>query len=178
MSWDPLLALTARCCLALLLLAAGIHKGSNLGGVRNTLTGYRTVPAGFEGPLTWAVIAIEVSVGACLLVPSTSRLASLVASGVFGVYGAVMVLSYVSGHRVMDCGCSFQHAGTPLSGLHPLRNALLVIVGVVGFEPISGRALSWVDGVQVGAAVASLSLVYLSVDSLLSHHLKLSIQEA
>jgi uncharacterized membrane protein YphA (DoxX/SURF4 family) len=164
--------------LALLLLAAGLHKSTNLGRVRSALAGYRAVPFAFAKPIPWVVIAVEVTVGVTLMVPSTSHLASLAAAGVFAAYFAVMGLSWLLSHRVVDCGCSFHDKEVPLSGAHLIRNALLLIMAVVGFEPITERAVSWADSVQIGAAVAFLALLYLAEEDLLSHRRSVAIREA
>jgi uncharacterized membrane protein YphA (DoxX/SURF4 family) len=178
MNFDPLIVLTARYFLALLLLAAGLHKSADLDKVRGAIAAYRAVPSGLEKPAVWLVIGVEVAVGAALIVPSTSRSASLVAAGVFAVYFTVMSLNWLRGDRDVDCGCSFYHGDASLSGAHLVRNVLLVMLGVAGFQSDAGRAISWVDGVQIAAAVASLALIYLSADALLAHRGSTARREA
>jgi len=168
MSLDPLFLLTLRYFLALLLLSAGLHKSANLGRVREAIGAYCTLLIGFEARVAWLVIGVELIIGGALFVPSAAQLAVLAAAGVFAVYFAVMALSWVRGHREVKCGCSFQHTETSLSGAHLVRNVLLVILAIVGSVAGSRREVSWVDGVQIAAAVACLSLLYLSADALLA----------
>jgi uncharacterized membrane protein YphA (DoxX/SURF4 family) len=169
MNFDPLIVLTARYFLALLLLAAGLHKSADLDKVTDAIAAYRAIPRGFEKLAAWLVIGIEIAAGAALIIPSTSRSASVVAACVFAVYFALMSLNWLRGDRDVDCGCSFYHGEASLSGFHLVRKVLLVLLGVAGFQSDSGRAVSWVDGVQIAAAVASLAFIYLSADALLAH---------
>jgi Methylamine utilisation protein MauE len=178
MSLDPFLVLTARYFLALLLLAAGLHKRAHMGSVTAAIAAYRVVPVVFEKPVAWLLIGVELHVATALMVPSASRLASLAAAGVFAVYFAVMGLSLVRDGREVECGCSFHHSDASLSASHLVRNLLLMIVAVAGSRRDSGRAVGWVDGVQIAAAVVCLALLYLSADALLAHPGSTAAREA
>lgn len=170
MSLDPVLILTAQYLSALLLLAAGLHKGADRRRVKAVIAAYRVVPGSFERPVMWLVIGVEITVGAALMIPVTRQSASLAAATVFTVYFAVMALSLVRGRRKVDCGCSLSRRATPLSALHLIRNGFLVTMALAACGPESGRALSWFDGLQITGAVVSVALIYLSADSLLADH--------
>lgn len=169
MMLDPFVTLTAQFFLALLLFAAGVHKGADLSRLVAAISAYRMLPAHFERSVAWLVIATELTIGAALLVPSTREAAASAAAGVFAAYLVVVGLSLVRGHRNVDCGCSFHGRVAPLSGAHLVRNGVLVMLAVLASMPDSGRIVVWLDGVQITAAVLCLALIYLSLDSLLAH---------
>jgi hypothetical protein len=164
---DPLLTRTVQLFLAILLIAAALHKSADPGRMRAAISAYRVVPVSSEDPVAWLVIGLEMAVGAALLVPILSKSASLAAAGVFAVYFALMSLSLVRGDREMNCGCSFSRQPARLSSSQLVRNSVLVMLAVVAWMPDSGRVVGWIDGLQIAAAASCLTLIYLSVDSLL-----------
>lgn len=173
-----MLLLTARYSLALLLLAAGLHKSVNAGSFREAIAAYCPVLIRYEMPVSLLVVGVEVTVGAALMIPNLSRLASLAAATVFGVYLTAMGLSWLRGDREVECGCSFHDSKAPLSGSHLVRNGLLALSAAVASGPGSGRAVSFVDGLQITTAVACLAIIYLSVDALLAHPENVAGREA
>jgi hypothetical protein len=167
MTLDPLLVLTTQYFVAVLFLMAGLHKYANLGRVGDVIAAYRVVPAGLHTAAAWLVIGIELIIAVALVVPPTSRMASLAAATVFVVYFSVMGLRLFRGDRKVDCGCSFHPSGASLSSGHLIRNLLLTLCAVVG-AVAPRRAIGWEDGAQIVSAVASLTLLYLSTDALLA----------
>jgi uncharacterized membrane protein YphA (DoxX/SURF4 family) len=163
---------------ALLLLIAGVHKAADPGRVHAAIAAYRIVPASIEQPVMWLVIGIEITVGAALMIPVTRQSASLAAATVFAVYFAVMASSLVRGHRRVDCGCSLNRRETPLSGFHLIRNGLLVAIALVASGSDVGGAVSWLDAVQITAAVVSLALIYMSADLLMANQANVARREA
>lgn len=178
MMLDPSLTLTAQFFLALLLLVAGLHKHADLNRIMAAVSAYRVVPGYFTKPVAWLVIAIELTVGTALVIPRTRESASFAAAGVFVVYFVVMSLGLIRGHREIDCGCSLYGREVPLSGAHLIRNGVLVLVAIMASMSDLPRAVGWVDGVQITAAVFCLGMIYLSADSLLANGANVESLEA
>jgi uncharacterized membrane protein YphA (DoxX/SURF4 family) len=168
MSADPVFLLTTRWSLASLLLGAGLHKSLHQERTRAAITAYFRVPHPLQQWTTWLVVTVEMTIGAALITPSTSRLASAGAAILFAAYFGIMALNMARGHRRVDCGCSFQRSEAPLSGAHLARNALLVTLAIAASVLHSGRTVGWIDGLQIAAAVACAALLYLSADALLA----------
>jgi len=174
MSSDPVFVLTARYFVALLLVAAGVHKVCDPRGIRDALASYRIVPPGYEGPVACAAIGAEIAVGVTLVFAS---FASLLAAGVFAFYLVTMAVALMRNRGVAQCGCSFHRGANALSGSHVIRTLLLTILALAGSASASGRTLDWVDQIQIAAAVTFLALLYLIVDALLARPATIKARE-
>jgi hypothetical protein len=166
---DPFITLTAQYCLALLMFAGGMHKSADVGRFAVAISAYRIVPACLERPVAMLLITIEVVLGASLVVPRAKEHAALVTACLLALYFVAIAVNILGGRRQLNCACSFHGRATPVSGFHLLRNAILILLAVVGSMPHSSRIVCWVDGVQITASVLCLALIYLSADSLLAN---------
>ena len=162
MTVDPLLTHAIRYFLALLLLAAGLHKCADIDRALSVITAYRVVPARFARPLMWLVIVFESMIGTALLFPRAAAAGALAAAGLLMLYFAVLSRALL-GRQSIDCGCSLTKHSTRLSVPVLIRNAVLVALAMIASAPSSGRMLTPLDIAQILAAVLALSLVYLTV---------------
>ena len=164
-----MVVLTIHYFLALLLLASGLHKARDWERIHGVITAYQVVPVVLERTMLWLVIGVEIATGAGLALGVKSRIPSFGAAIVFAAYFAVIALNLLRGRRGVDCGCSFSRRTTPLSGLHLVRGALLLMLAVVGASVELKTTIGWPNALQIAAAVVCLALIYLSADTLLGY---------
>lgn len=164
---DPALQITLRGFLALLFFWAVSHKVHDLTRFRSALAAYNLVPSRFVNPVTALIVLAEVWVVVGLSIRSLVTWAALAAISLLFVYTAAISINLLRGRREIDCGC----AGTgerPLSLRLVARNAVLVGLSALCALPSGTRALLWIDAVTSIAAVATLGLLYVATDTLLS----------
>jgi hypothetical protein len=159
---DPLIALTAACCIAALLLHAAWAKLGDRDLFHQHLAAYGT-PEALQPALVWALPLVEAAAALGLVTPWRG-LAALAAAGLLALYGAAMAWHLAHG-RVLDCGCG----GEPLrlSIALVLRNAVLVLIALVAALPTEPRALGLADGAVAAAAVALSALLLAAFNQLL-----------
>ena len=95
--------------------------------------------------------------------------AGLVGLTLAAVFAAVLLLSLYSfaiwqnltpDGRQIDCGCFASSAKVPLSGWLVARNVVLMLAACVLVMPNPARALIWVDGLTVLAALFTLWVLW------------------
>jgi len=72
------------------------------------------------------------------------------------------------GRRHIDCGCAGPAARRPISGWLVARNATVAAAALGGLIPASPRPFSWVDGITVAGATATLAALYASLDRIVA----------
>lgn len=175
---DPFITMTAQYCVALVMLAGGLHKVADIGRFAEVISAYRIIPGCLERPVVVLLIGIELGIGTALIVPRVREQAAWGAACLLGLYFAAIALNILRGRRQLDCGCSFHGRAAGLSGSHLVRNVLLVLLAVVASIAESGRIVGLLDRVQITAAVLCLTLIYLSTDSLLANRADVASLEA
>jgi hypothetical protein len=156
-SLDPVLVATLRGSLALLFVAAALHKLRDRSAFRAALAGYGLLPEAWVAPAAALLAAAELAVAAGLLVPALGRLASLAAAGLLALYAGAMLAALAAGRRGIDCGCAGPAGARPLGPMHVARNALLVAASLAASLPAAARPVAWLDAVTVAGAMASLA---------------------
>ena len=174
LSVDPAVQFTLRIALSLLFAWAGGHKVRDVAGFRSALASYELLPAGWIGPCTVGLIAMEISVAIGLWLPGCAVIVGLAAAGLFALYALAIVINLVRGRRDIDCGCAGVAGDQPLSGGLVSRNAVLVIVALVITLPAVPRPLTWLDAITISAGVSVLALLYAAVDGLLANAPKIA----
>lgn len=168
---DPLFTTTTTNFLAVLFLLTGMHKLSNVTQFKAAITAYQLIPDGLINATASILLVGELGIALMLLVTSTKQCAAISALLVLGVYFSVMAINISRGGKDIQCGCSVLTRETLLSYWHLARNAILMGLTVLILIPEADRALNWLDIVQIAAGVISLSILYLSVDALLSNRI-------
>lgn len=176
---DPLLLRIISLGFASLFLLAAAHKLGDRAHFRASFLAYEVVPPALSGLLVRLIPLLELAVGI-----------GYFGYGLFGIgfmpiplIGAALLTSYTTaiginllrGRNYIDCGCSFSRGDTAASvrgaqqiswGLM-LRNALLIILALVGALPAGTRPLHLVDGLSLMMAMISLVLIYGAFNQLL-----------
>jgi len=165
---DPVIDTALRTGLSVLFLAAAVHKLRDLARFRATLAEYhllspRLVPLG-----ALVLVVTELGLAVTLVAPPLRRAALLAAAGLLSIYGGAMAVNLARGRRHIDCGCAGPATRRPIGGVLVTRNAVLAAAALGGLVPVSPRPLSWVDGITVLGATATLAALYAAVDRLLA----------
>ena len=166
---DPLFSTTIAGFLALLFLLTGIHKLSDTVRFKASILAYHLVPEGLITIIAPILIVSELSIGIMLLIALTKPWASVSALLILGLYLSVMVINLHRGRTNIQCGCSVLSQEALLSYWHLLRNTLLMGLTVLLLIPETGRTLKWLDMTQVISGVISLSVLYFSIETLVSN---------
>lgn len=152
---DPLLVWIAASWLALLLAHAGLSKLLDRSLWLQQLSAYR-LPSAWLAPLAWALPLSEAALALALLSPLRPWAAAGAASLLL-VYAAAMAWQIAHGHSP-DCGCGGQPL--PVSAWLVLRNGLLLLPAALAALPAHSRALQWMDGAVLAAALLLGALLW------------------
>jgi hypothetical protein len=163
---DPVVDVTLRGALALLLLGAAVHKLHDLHAFRRVLHAYGLVPEPLLPATATAVALVESCVAALLCTPALRTTGLAAAAGLLVVYAAAIALALARGRRHIDCGCS--RTPQELSAWLVGRNVALALLALAALLPVRPRALVWVDALTIAAAVTALALLYAAADRLLA----------
>ncbi|TDV56244.1 MauE/DoxX family redox-associated membrane protein [Actinophytocola oryzae] len=125
----------------------------------------RLVPAfrGLAGPLSVAVVGVEVTTAVLLAVPATARVGLVLALALLGAF-TVAVAAALRRGETASCNC-FGRSTTPMGARHLVRNALLLAVAGIGL--LGGRGGAEVPGLALaGASAVVLAVLVLNLDAL------------
>jgi len=166
---DPLPVLVARGALALLFAFAARHKLRDIDAFRRALEGYELLPSLWAVPAGALLIAGELGIAVGLCLPRVAPAASVAAALLLGLYGWAIAINLRRGRRDLDCGCGGPARRQTISAWLVWRNGLLAVVALAAALPPSSRALTWLDGGTLLAAVGALALLYAAADGLLAN---------
>ena len=165
---DPVWSLTLRAGLALLLVSAAAAKLRDLGGFTAALAGYRLLPASLVRPVAIAFVTAELALALGLWLPALRASCALGIALLLFLYGLAIAINLARGRRDIDCGCGGPLGRQTLSEALVLRNALLVGAALAAALPVEPRALGWLDGWTLVAAVAAAVVLYVAANTLLA----------
>jgi len=163
---DPVVHLTLRACLALLLGVAAWHKLADLARFRAVLAGYDVMPVGLVAVAAPLVVLVEVFIA--LGIGAGFAKAALAAAVLLAGYAALIKWSIGRGRAGIDCGCMGPSSRMPLSPLLVARNLIVAFAALVATLPPAPRALGAADAASVAAAVAVLTLLWAASERLLA----------
>lgn len=166
--WDPTLAIIGRGALALLFVVAGTHKLRDLSGFRAAVRRYDIIPSAWGGQAAFGLAALELIVGAGLVLPVIGRFFALGAGCILALYTLAVSIALYRGRRI-DCGCGGPAGRLTVSNGLVARNVMLVLVAVLCMLPAGNRVLTWLDGVTVAAGISALALLYVAADTALAN---------
>ena len=166
---DPVPRALLRAGLALLLLSAAVHKLRDARGFRAVLADYRLLPERLVPALAVALIGLECTVGASLLVPAAGPAPALAAAALLSVYAGAIAVNLARGRRHVSCGCAGPAGAQTLHEGLVARNGLLVLAALLAAGAAAPRPLVWVDAVTLTGGVALLALVYVAADVALAN---------
>ena len=163
---DPVVDVTLRAVLALLLAGAARHKLRDPARFRATLAAYRLVPAALSGGIAAALIGVELGVAGALLVPALRGPAGVAAALLLSLYAGAVAINLARGRRDLDCGCAGPALRRPIDGWLVARNVVLATAALAGLVPLRPRSLVWVDALSVVGATAVLAACYTALERL------------
>ncbi len=176
---DPVVAIVARAALAVLLLAAGLHKLRAPHRFREAAVGY--LPGLRRWPRLGEVARIATAAGEILLAGAlalaavrpgredVAMAAGTAAAGLLGLYAVLIAQALGAGRGGFDCGCGGlaarrQTVGWPLVA----RNLLLAGAAGVAAAPAATRPLSVFDALTAALALAATALLYAAAETALA----------
>ncbi len=166
LSVDPALAIALRAGLALLLVAAALHKLRDLAAFRAALAGYRLLPERALGAAAAAFALAELGAAGALVLGERGGEA---AACLFALYSCAIGVNLLRGRREIDCGCFGPALRQPLSGALVARNAPLIALAGVCALPVRARALVPLDAFTIAALIVFGALVWGGVNGLLAN---------
>jgi hypothetical protein len=165
---DPVVELSICAGLALLFAVAAWHKASDQARFAGVLRAYEVLPSWLALPATRLVPMLEASIAMGLLYAPTRRAAALAAVTLLVAYTMAISLNLVRGRREIDCGCFAASSRVPLSNWLVLRNVVVIASACTLLLPVRARALIWVDGLTIAAALITAAVLW-TVAQRLSH---------
>src|ERR1700751_12133 len=169
---DPAVGALLSGAFALVFLGAALHKWRDLASFAEVVRAYRVLPAGW-GWVARLVPALELAVGAALLLAPTRAVAAAGGAVLLATYAAAMALNLSRGRRALSCGCGGPNDKRPIAPWMVWRNFTLAALLGVTWLPWSARPMSAADALTVGAGTAVAAFLYLSLDTLLGRTLPL-----
>jgi uncharacterized membrane protein YphA (DoxX/SURF4 family) len=157
---DPVISLTIRLALALLFTAAAWHKLSNHVRFVATVRAYRLLPEWLLSLAAWLFPAVELGIAIGLLYPPATEATVFAAVLLLSLYSFAIWQNLTPDGRQIDCGCFASSAKVPPSGWLVARNVVLMLATCVLVMPNRARALIWVDGLTVFAALFTLWVLW------------------
>jgi uncharacterized membrane protein YphA (DoxX/SURF4 family) len=143
--------------LALLLLAAAVHKAIRWPQTRRVVRDFAGIPRSASSVAALAAAVGETLAGVLLFVPAYRAAGAALAALLWGAYSILIVRAIVEGRRDVDCGCSFGPNQRPLGVFQVARNAMLVILALLVAVSAAGGGVP-VAASQILAACALLAL--------------------
>lgn len=164
---DPVPAAILSLCLAVLWLAAGLHKLADLQAFAGALQAYDIAPRALLVLLGPMLPVLELALAAGLLNAVTRPAAGVLGALLLLGYAAAMALNLRRGRRDLDCGCMGFGTRSRISSTLVWRNALAALASLcAGLLPRASRASGWMDTWTIIAAVMVIVLLYLALEGL------------
>ena len=170
---DPVLARACGAAIAVVLLTGAWQKLRDLAVFEASVDLYRLLPDSLVPLFARGFPVLEALAGTALLFDSTRALGLLLSVAVLGVATGGVVLNLLRGHTNIDCGCGGADGHTTLSWALPARNAVLLLIAVLGGQDGSGRALMWIDYLSVAGGTLALVGLYATANQLMANHPRL-----
>ncbi len=170
---DPVLARACGAAIAVVLLTGAWQKLRDMAVFEASVDLYRLLPDGLVPLFARGFPLLEALAGTALLFDSTRASGLLLSVAVLGVATGGVVLNLLRGHTNIDCGCGGADGHTTLSWALPARNAVLLLVAVLGGQDGSGRALMWIDYLSVAGGTLALVGLYATANQLMANHPRL-----
>ena len=163
---DPAFAALAVLLLAAVFGAAALAKLRDLDVFQGVVEQYRLLPAVLVEPFVRILPVVELGAALALLLPATRALAAATLIALLVVFAAAMAINLARGRSDIDCGCFIGVQKQRISWALVVRNLVLAGFGLMLLVEGTGRSLEVIDWVTIGAAAASLLLLYESIGQL------------
>lgn len=170
MMLDPAVGFLVTATLALLFCSASLHKLRDLKRFEEIFSAYSVATVVSRLRLSWVVPVLELAVAVGLLFNATRLFAAVVGAVLLLVYAAAIGVNLKRGRRDLACGCGGPNDRSPIAPWMVGRNtALAVLLLGCAWLPWTSRPLVFTDAVTVVFGLATLAIVYLCVDQMMSY---------
>jgi hypothetical protein len=166
---DPVISLSLRAFLAVVLAVAAVHKLRDLRVFHAAVAGYDLLPPRAVALAAPLLAGAELALAAGLLVRPHAAPPALGAAVLLLVYAGAILVNLRRGRRDIDCGCAGPGRRRPLGAGLVARNGVLAAAALAAALPAAGRAPTWLDVSTIAFAAAALALLYMAVDGLLAN---------
>ena len=163
---DPAFASLAVLLLAVVFGAAALAKLRDLDMFQGVVEQYRLLPVVLVPPFARMLPLVELVAALGLLLPATRAPAAVTLIGLLLLFAAAMAINLARGRSDIDCGCFLAVRKQRISWPLVMRNLVLAGFGVMLLGEGTGRPLAALDWVTIGAAAASLLLLYEAIGRL------------
>jgi hypothetical protein len=163
---DPAFAALAVLLLAVVFGAAALAKLKDLDAFEGVVAQYRLLPAVLVRPFVRILPGVELGATLALLLPATRAFGAATLVGLLVLFAGAMAINLGRGRSDIDCGCFVGVHKQRISWALVVRNLVLAGFGLTLLAEGTGRPLAVLDGVTIGAAAASLLLLYESIGQL------------
>lgn len=166
---DPIARLIITLCLAVLFIAAALHKVRGRRVFADQLAAYGLLPQRLLGPAAFLLPGVEIALAACLLVPALTTRALYGSAALLAVYALAMGFALLRGRANIDCGCSGASGATSISNALIARNLFIVVAATLAATTATARALSLPDYGLVVLGVATFCVLYAAANQLMAN---------
>ena len=169
MMLDPAVGLLLTATIALLFGSASVHKLRDLTRFDEIFAAYGVATFVSRLRLSWVVPVLELAVAVGLLFDTTRPFAAGLGVILLLGYAAAIAVNLQRGRRDLACGCGGPNDRSPIAPWMVGRNVAFALMLGCMWVPWTSRPLSFTDAVTVVFGLATLALVYLSIDQLMSY---------
>ena len=168
---DPAVGLLVTVTIALLFSSASVHKLRDLNRFDEIFAAYGVLTFVSRWKLAWVVPVLELAIAVGLLFDTTRMSAAGVGAALLLVYAAAIGVNLERGRRDLACGCGGPNDRSPIAPWMVGRNSALAgcCCWAPAWVPWTSRTLVFTDAVTVVLGLATLVLVYLCVDQMMSY---------
>jgi hypothetical protein len=164
---DPAVGTLLALLFALLFAGAALHKARAPRQFADVLAAYRVLPAAAVRAAA-LVPLLELTVALGLLVPAVRPGAAVAGALLLLLYAAAIAVNLRRGRLELACGCGGADERRPIAAWMVVRNLLLALLLGSLVLPWQVRPLAAADLVTVVGGLAVASLLYASLERLLS----------
>jgi len=166
---DPVLALTAACTVAGIMIASAIPKLRGLAYFEEIVVEYRILPEALARLLGRALPWIELLAALGLISPISRMPAAQILGALVIGFGCAIAVNLLRGHTRIDCGCGVTEGISELNWLMLGRNVFLLTLLVISVSASKARVLILMDALTVVIGSVSLIGLYMTADYLLAN---------
>lgn len=178
LSLDPVIQFGLRGAIAVILLAAAVHKLRHWAEFKTAVTGYEILPEGLVPVAAFGLTAIEVVLVISLLALPLAIAPAFGAAGLFVAYAIAMAIALGRGHRNLDCGCGGLSSSQDISLSLIIRNGGLALLTLFAATPATLSGFIRMDWGTVLFVILFGAVSYAAVDTLLNNANQIASREA
>ncbi|MFC0865488.1 MauE/DoxX family redox-associated membrane protein [Sphaerimonospora cavernae] len=158
------LVLVSRMLLTAVFVLSALGKVRNLDAFAEALAQLKEVPKRLTGKVALLVVAAEITVALLLVVTSQ---AGLISAAVLLLAFTTVIMRAISRRRRVSCNC-FGKQGASIGERHLVRNALLVLIALLGAvgEMFSSGSFDLPGIAMAGTVTAALTILIYFWDEL------------